>query len=275
MPGGRRIGVCSWSLQPTNARELAERVRETGVRAVQLALDPIRTDAMQLEEVRAALAAAGVSILSGMMAMAGEDYTTLESIRRTGGVVPDATWDENVAAAAANARLARTLDIRLVTFHAGFVPHDPDDPQRAVLLQRLAALAQIFGEEGVEVALETGQERAETLAQLLEQLRPARVGVNFDPANIILYGVGDPVASLRWLAPNVRQVHIKDALPAAQPGEWGAEVPAGEGAVDWPAFLTLLDEAGIAADLVIEREAGEARVADVRLARELLRRNRC
>jgi sugar phosphate isomerase/epimerase len=227
---------------------------------------------MPLGAVQDQLGQRGVAILSGMVAMAGEDYSTLESIRHTGGVVPDATWDENVAAASANARLARALGMGLVTFHAGFVPHDPADPRRRVLFRRLALLTEIFAGEGVAVALETGQESAETLRHLLEQFAPVGVGVNFDPGNIILYGMGEPVAALRQLAPLVRQIHVKDARPAARPGAWGSEVPAGEGAVDWPAFFSVLGREGIAVDLVIEREAGEARVQDVRRARELIER---
>ena len=274
--GGRpRVGVCSWSLQPGSALELAARVRECGLDALQLALDPLRTGALPKPEVRAALEEAGIVILSGMMAMAGEDYSTLASIRRTGGVVPDATWAENVAAAAANARLARALGIGLVTFHAGFVPPAAEDPRRGTLVARVAALARCFAREGVAVALETGQEGGDTLLELLAELDAAGagdVGVNFDPANLILYGMGDPVAALRRLAPFVRQVHIKDAVPAVQAGEWGTEVPVGEGAVDWRSFFRALQDARLAVDLLIEREAGDRRVADVRGARALVER---
>jgi sugar phosphate isomerase/epimerase len=95
--------------------------------------------------------------------------------------------------------------------------------------------------------------------------------VNFDPANMILYGMGDPVAAVRVLAPWIRQVHIKDALPAGRAGEWGQEVQAGTGAVDWPAFIGALRDLGRPLDLVIEREAGAARSGDVRVALDRLR----
>lgn len=264
--------VCSWSLQPASARELAARVREAGLSRVQLALDPLRTGAMPAAELAAAFADADVAIVSGMMGTAGEDYSTLASIRETGGLRPDGTWAENLAAAAANARLARSLGIDLVTFHAGFLPHDPADPERETLLGRLRQVADCFAAEGVDVALETGQESADTLLAVLDELGRDDVGVNFDPANMILYGMGDPVAALRALAPHVRQVHIKDALPAAHPGEWGSEVPAGTGAVDWTTFFEALGTIERPLALVIEREAGSARVPDVRTATELLGR---
>ena len=260
--------VCSWSLRPRDADHLAGLVRECGLASVQLALDPIRTGAMPLTDVRTAFSGHGIAIVSGMMAMAGEDYTTLESIRRTGGIVPDATWPQNLAAARENARIAAALGIPLVTFHAGFIPHGELDPLRAALLERLAALRDVFAGQGVRIALETGQEHAATLADLLGEL--PGVDSNFDPANLILYGMDEPVSALRRLLPRVAQVHVKDAIRAREPGRWGAETVVGAGDVDWAAFLAVLRAAGRPIGLVIEREAGKTRVADIRRAVALL-----
>jgi len=265
-----RIGVCSWSLRPGSPEELAERARAAGVSWVQIALDPIRRGAWDLGRTVDALGRAGIGVASGMMAMEGEDYSTLESIRRTGGVVPDSTWAANLAAAGENAGIARALGIGLVSFHAGFIPHGAGDPTRAGVLERVRALARVFGKEHIGVALETGQESAATLLGALAEL--PGVGVNFDPANMILYGMGDPVDSLRALSGRVVQAHIKDAVRAARPGEWGTEVRVGTGAVDWPAFLAEVRRVPVMCDLIIEREAGQARVEDVAAAMALLRR---
>lgn len=269
----RKLGVCSWSLQAESASQLVERVRACGVSAVQLALDPLRSGeaAWAEESTRAALSEAGIEVLSGMMGTVGEDYTTLETIRVTGGVRPDQHWEANLAAAHANAELAARWGLPLVTLHAGFLPHDAADPERAVLLERLRAVVDAFAQRGVKTGFETGQETADTLLGVLDELdRSEHAGVNFDPANMILYGMGDPVQALRSLLPHVLQVHIKDATPSAVAGEWGAEVPSGTGAVDWEAFFGVLAGAGRDIDLVIEREAGEARVADVRTAAALV-----
>ncbi len=267
-----RLAVCTWSLRPRSVEELVASVRATGLNAVQLALEPIRSGALPLDEVHAALGEAGIRILSGMMETVGEDYSTLESIRRTGGVVPDETWEANLVVAEESARIAEVLGITLVTFHAGFIPHDAADPRRGVLTDRIRQIARVFAGRGVRVALETGQETADTLAELLAELGDTGVGVNFDPANMILYGMGDPVQALRRLAPWVRQVHIKDAVASERPGEWGTEVPVGEGDVDWAAFFATLRDAGLRVDLAIEREAGDRRVEDVRRAREVVAR---
>jgi sugar phosphate isomerase/epimerase len=262
-----RLAVCSWSLQPTGPADLAAKVRHCGLDAIQLALDPIRSG--QWNEAETVRALAGITLLSAMMATKGEDYTTLDTIKSTGGVRPDATWPDNLEAAKANADLAARLGLRLVTFHAGFLPHRPADPERARMLDRLRQIVGAFNARGVAVAFETGQESADTLLGVLAEVPGARV--NFDPANMILYAMGDPIESLRKLAPHVAQIHIKDANPTPTPGAWGSEAPAGSGAVDWDAFFGVYRRAGLQCDLVIEREAGEQRVADVRTAAALVR----
>jgi L-ribulose-5-phosphate 3-epimerase len=269
-----RIGVCSWSLRPTGPADLVEKVRLCGLAAVQLALDPIRRGEWSEEETARLLSGAGIDILSGMMAMEGEDYATLDSIKATGGLRPDHTWERNLAAARDNAQLAHRLGIRLVTFHAGFFPHETAGPaeaaERHTLILRLREAAAAFAAWSIRVALETGQESAATQVAVLNDLGKPVVGVNFDPANMILYGMGEPIAALKRLAPWVRQVHIKDAKASAEPGAWGAEVPVGAGQVDWPAFFAALKEADLDVDLLIEREAGHSRIDDIKRARQLI-----
>ena len=266
-----RLGVCSWSLKPRSPQDLAQKARWCGVDALQIALDPLRTGGWGLEDTVHALADAGLAVRSGMLAMAGEDYSTLQSIQETGGLGPDARWPDNLAAARADALLAWRLRLPLVTFHAGFVPERRDDPRRAVLLERLRAVIDTFAEHGVAVGLETGQERPATLLELLADLQRPTAGVNFDPANLLLYGMGDPVDALAQLAPHVRQIHVKDARAPRAAGQWGEEVPAGTGEVRWDDFFAVADRAGLRVDLMIEREAGADRVGDIRRARDLVR----
>jgi len=265
-----RLGVCSWSLQAERLDALTGLIEEVGVGYAQLGLDPVVAGVWKVPDVRAAFAAAGIEVRSGMMGMKGEDYSTLDAIRETGGVRPTQHWQANLKAAQGTADAAYELGLDLVSFHAGFLPHDPHDPERGELIDRLRQIADAFAERGVRVAFETGQETAETLSGVLDEIDRANVGVNFDPANMILYAMGDPVEALRVLGPRVFQVHVKDATSTDTPGTWGAEVPAGTGEVDWNAFFGVLADQGLACDLMIEREAGDARVEDMRRARVLL-----
>jgi len=268
-----RLAVCSWSLQPISADDCFTKLAATGLTRTQIALDPIRENAKGAWADFAGLCAKrGVTCVSGMIGTVGEDYTTLESIRRTGGVVPDATWPETWKNIQADADLAQRMGLTLVTFHAGFLPHQESDPSFAKLLARLRQIADLFAAKKIEIGLETGQEVAGTMAAFLKTLDRPNVGVNFDPANMILYDKGDPVAALRTLGPWIRQCHLKDAVRTKTPGTWGEEVRLGTGQVDWKAFFSALDAAGFKGNLCIEREAGGQRAADIRAAREFVER---
>ncbi len=272
-----KIGVCSWSVRSTDVGELAKRVHALGLDALQLALVPC-VNTQGWTSAIDFLRGEGIEVMSGMLAMAGEDYTTLESIARTGGVRSDAHWGENLDRTLRVADLAQKSAIELVTFHGGFLPHESGDPVRTMMIDRLRTVADIFAQRGVAVALETGQESAETLAAALREIDRPTVGVNFDPANMILYGMGDPVEAVEQLAPWLRQVHIKDAIATAVPGTWGREVPVGSGSVQWQPFLERVQRvrsAGQHIDLVIERESGACRDGDILAARDLVRRHLC
>src|SRR6185369_11804600 len=181
--------------------------------------------------------------------------SSMESIRRTGGVVPDETWPENWKNIQANADLSAKQQLKLVSFHAGFLPHDDTDPELEKLLRRLRQIADVFAAKGIDVAFETGQETATTLKAFLEKLDRANVGVNFDPANMILYDKGDPIEALRTLGPWLKQCHLKDARKTKQPGPWGEEVAVGAGEVDWKAFFRALQELNFSGYCCFEREA--------------------
>jgi sugar phosphate isomerase/epimerase len=268
-----RLAVCSWSLEPTSVDDLLAKLGATGVSRVQIALDPIRiNEGGGWATVKDAFAKKGVTMVSGMLGTVGEDYTTLESIKRTGGVVPDATWPETWKNIQADAEVAERLGLTLVTFHAGFLPHDPADPAFPRLQARVRQVADHFAARKMSIALETGQEDAGTMATFLKGLERSNVGVNLDPANLILYDKGDPIAALRTLGTWVRQCHMKDAVRTKTPGTWGEEVPLGTGQVDWKAFLRTLDEVKFTGNLCIEREAGKNRVGDIRTAREVIER---
>ena len=156
-----------------------------------------------------------------------------------------------------------------MSFHAGFLPEE-SGPERTKLIERLRAYIDVFAGHGVRIAFETGQETATTLAAVLDEIDRETVGVNFDPANMILYDKGDPIEALKLLAPRVFQIHIKDATRTQTPGTWGEEVVVGTGEVDWPAFFAVVRDKELAVDLMIEREAGDTRVADIQTARKLV-----
>ena len=270
MINASNLAVCSWSLRPTDPLNLIQQLQTIGINRVQISLDPLREQPAVWAPLPELCAKAGITFVSGMFGTAGEDYTTLESIKRTGGIVPDATWEENWRNIQSAADIAQKLGLKLVTLHAGFLPHEPSDPTFKKLLQRITLIADLFAVKGIELGFETGQETADTLASFLQQLGKPGVGVNFDPANMLLYDKGDPIAAMRLLGPWLKQCHIKDAVKTKTPGTWGEEVVVGTGQVDWRAFFQTASQLDFKGNFAIEREAGEQRVADIRAAHQYL-----
>ena len=162
------------------------------------------------------------------------------------------------------------MNLKLVTFHAGFLPHEESDPNFTKLMNRIELIAELFSDKNIDLGFETGQETADTLKIFLEKLNKPSVGVNFDPANMILYAKGDPIKALNTLSPFLKQCHIKDATKTKEPDTWGEEVVVGTGEVDWSAFFTALKTLGFDGDCCIEREAGDQRIIDIRSASEFV-----
>jgi L-ribulose-5-phosphate 3-epimerase len=265
-----RLAVCSWSLQPKSPQELVEKLRVIGIPRVQLALDPLRENPKAWGDTARVLRDNGFDIVSGMIGFVGEDYTTMQTIHATGGVAPDETWDENWENVPRAADIAAQIGIKLVTFHAGFLPPSDTDPLYTKMHHRLDLIADVFGAKGIDVGFETGQETGPVLLNFLKKLGRKNVGVNFDPANVILYDNGNPIDALRDLAAWLKQVHIKDGTRTKVPGTWGEEVPAGAGEVPWREFFQTLDEVKFQGYCCIEREAGNDRVGDIQTARRVV-----
>jgi len=264
-----RLAVCSWSLEPASPAQLAEKLKTIGIPRTQLALDPLREGGEWSDGINK-LTDLGIDVVSGMFMAVGEDYSTLESIRKTGGVVPDETWPRTFENFKQMAPIAQAGGIKTILFHAGFLPHEPSDPNYDKLAGRLEQVADLLADHGLTCTLETGQEEAATLLAFLEGLNKPNVTVNFDPANMILYDKGDPIAALEKLMPHVRTCHIKDATRTREPGTWGDEVVVGTGEVDWAAFFKVLKAANFDGMLAIEREAGDQRVQDITTARQFI-----
>jgi sugar phosphate isomerase/epimerase len=185
----------------------------------------------------------------------GESYADIPTCARTVGLVPLATRAARLAEMKEIADFARLLGVEAVGLHIGFVPHDDADSLHRQIVAVARELCDHCKANGQNLHLETGQESADALLDFLAEVDRDNLFVNFDPANMILYGCGEPIEALRQVGRYVRSVHCKDAKWAARPGrEWGAEVPLGEGDVGMENFLRTLDDLGYAGPLTIERE---------------------
>jgi L-ribulose-5-phosphate 3-epimerase len=272
---GHDIGVCSWSLHPKDMGDLIAQVKAAGLSHIQLGLAglSVLTDQNKQQSV-GQLKSSGVTLTGGMVGFAGEDYSTIAKIRQSGGFVPDDDWPNRRAITEKAARLGRELRVPHISAHVGFVPHkSADAKQYQKIVDRVREIADWFDQFNLSLLMETGQEKAEELLEFLHDLHRDNVGINFDPANMILYGAGDPIAAIRTLGEHIKHVHVKDAKASARPGEeWGEEVPFGTGEVDVRKFLDTLGGINYQGPLCIEREAGNQRLADVKFAVESLKK---
>ncbi len=270
-----RIGVCSWSYR-LPLKNVAAEMAKGGITGVHLALGPFvhadgrHGDAEGAETwafVKENVKSGKWKLMSTMIGTVGEDYTTLETIKKTGGIIPDEHWAANQKILTQGAKLTQELGCRYMSLHAGFIDeHDPAAYKKCV--ERVKWMRDEAKKYGVELILESGQETAADLAKFLNDV--PGVYINFDPANMILYAKGKPREALKTLLPWIRQVHIKDACLTKTPGTWGTEVPWGDGEVGGKAFIADLEALGYKGNYVIEREGGQARVNDINLAKERL-----
>jgi sugar phosphate isomerase/epimerase len=266
-----RVGVCSWSWR-LPIRDVAAQMEKAGVKGIHLALGPFiapdgRHGAAEGAEawafVKGKVASGEWKLMSTMIGFVGEDYTTLETIRETGGIVPDRHWEANKAIVTKGAQLTQELGCKYMSGHAGFL--DESDAQAlAKYVARVRWMRDECAKYGVTLILESGQETAEDLAKFMA-LVPG-VGINFDPANMVLYAKGRPMDALKLLYPWIRQVHVKDACETKVPGTWGTEVPWGEGEVGGKSFVAALEGLGYKGNYVVEREGGDDRAGDINKA---------
>jgi L-ribulose-5-phosphate 3-epimerase len=265
---GWTVGVCSWSLGNDLAR-IAELKKRTGLNHLHLGISPALGD--DGDKFLAKVEEGGYEITATMIDYPQEDYSTLEAIRKSGGIVPDDCWEANKQRTLDAIDLTSRLGVAHLTTHIGFVDHT-NKAQYRKLADRVRELTDAAGQAGVVLLMETGQETAGDLRRFIEELGHPALGVNFDPANMILYDKGDPLEAVRTLAPWIRHVHIKDAVRTQTPGTWGAEVLWGTGQVGAEAFLRALNAVGFTGAMAVEREAGDDRMGDIIKAIETVKK---
>lgn len=260
-----QIGVCTWSLQIEDAAEMLNTVKnDLGLHLIQLGLihDGWMADggASLIEAVKSS----GLEVSATCAGFAGEDYSTIQRIAETGGLAPDDEYASRLEKIRKALDVSVALGVPTMTMHMGFVPHEKG-AKYTKMVDRAREVANLAGEKGLVLTMETGQEKATALVEYLSAVGCENVKVNFDPANMILYGAGEPVEAVEILRDHIAHVHMKDANWSDSRGEsWGEEVVLGAGEADIPRVVSKLRAQGYTGALVIEREAGDSRVEDIK-----------
>jgi sugar phosphate isomerase/epimerase len=271
------IGVMFWG-----GRDPAETLGELkalGVRCGQIGLPGgMPLDAAAQRAWKSALDAAQFTVVTAFAAYEGESYADIPTVQRTVGFIPPSTREERERRTYEVSEFAAALGIPGIATHIGFVPEDPAHPDYIAVREMVRRVCDYAARHGQTFALETGQEPARTLLEFFQDVARPNLRINFDPANMILYGTGDPIEALGLLHPYVLTVHCKDGdwPPKDDQNALGTERPLGEGAVGMERFLAKLKEIGYRGPLSIERETPDhqEKLRDVRMAVGLLERLR-
>jgi sugar phosphate isomerase/epimerase len=188
---------------------------------------------------------------------------------------------ERVEKTKRNIDLAEACAVPVITTHIGVIPEDESSPKFSALLEALDTLGGYGQKHGVTLAIETGPEKPETLKKFIDKTHGG-VGVNFDPANLVMVTGVDPAAAVEVLGRRIVHTHVKDGIMKRQtdPGriytifaeggvedfrmsDYFAETPVGQGGVNFDSYLGALKKTGYDGYFTIEREAGEDREQDI------------
>ncbi len=189
------------------------------------------------------------------------------------GLVPPEFRKERVAALKKWADFATWIGAPAVITHCGFIPENPSDPNFPGVLDAIKEVAEYCKSKGIGFWFETGQETPVTILRVIERVGTGNLGVNLDPANLILYGKGNPIDSLDVFGQYVKNIHVKDGFYPTNGDNLGREVKVGDGKVRFPEFMKRLKEIGFKGELIIEREiSGDQQTKDIQETVDNLRK---
>jgi L-ribulose-5-phosphate 3-epimerase len=221
--------------------------------------------------LRTALDARGIEATSLVVGGPGREVWDFYGGPLTIGLVPRETRAARIAHIKKASDLAKACGIAAVQTHCGFIPENPNEPLYKETVEAMRDVAGYCRKNGQNFRYETGQETPITLVRAIQDVGMDNQGVNFDLANLILYGKANPVDAIEILGPYVQGIHAKDGLWPKNPKDLGEEVPIGKGKVDFPRIIARLKEMNYRGAVTIEREiSGPRQMEDVRAAKEYL-----
>jgi len=258
----------------TNGGRCFEHVSRFGLHVCQLVSWDVSQATPEIAEtVKAEAARAGVRICAMWSGVPGPAVWNFVEGPLTLGLVPPEYRAERVAALKKWADFASWIGAPAIITHCGFIPENMSDPNYGPVVIAIREVANYCKARGLEFWFETGQETPVVLLRTIERVGTGNLGINLDPANLLLYGKGNPIDALDVFGKYVRNIHVKDGFCPTDGEHLGREVRVGRGRVRFPEFLRRLRAIGFTGELIIEREiSGPQQLRDIRATVRDLRR---
>jgi L-ribulose-5-phosphate 3-epimerase len=245
------------------------KVHELGLPTCQAFVNEFHGD--MAERLTKALEKYAIEATSVVVGGPGKEVWDFYGGPKTIGLVPRETRTVRMVHIKKASDFAKRCGITAVQTHCGFIPENPNDPFYQETVEAMRDVARHCEKNGQNFRYETGQETPITLVRAMRDVGLDNQGVNFDLANLILYGKANPVDAIEILGPYVQGIHAKDGLWPTNPKDLGEEVAIGKGKVDFPVIIARLKEMKYQGAVTIEREiSGERQMEDVRRAKEYL-----
>ena len=252
-------------------KEEFKKLREFGISVCQFnAWDSSATLTEELAlEVRAEAEKQGIEISAVWRGWSGPAVWDFIKGPSTLGLVPKRFREDRVYDLKVGSDFAKVLGVKRIVTHMGFLPENPTNRTFKEVVATIKEVAEYCLANGQELLFETGQETPITLLRTIETVGTGNLGINLDPANLIMYGKANPVDALDVFGKYVMEVHGKDGVYPSCGDCLGAEMKIGDGKVDFKALLSTLKSLGYDGNVIIEREiSGDEQIRDILHAKE-------
>ena len=267
-----KLGVVTQLEKNKDVHEQLQKIIDYGFETCQLICwDEELLNDKYADIVNAAVKSTGIDITAFWCGWQGPAVWNFYEGPVTLGLVPPDYRIYRIQTLIKGAEFTQKIGVPDMATHAGFIPENPCDTNYFGVVSALKYIAENCKSRGLHLLLETGQETPITLKRVIQDTGCDNLGINFDPANLLMYGKANPIEALDIIGRHVRGVHAKDGIYPSDGRFLGEEKPLGEGKVNFPAFILKLKEIGYQGALTIEREiSGEKQIKDILAAKKLL-----
>jgi len=258
-------------LDETTPRQI-EKVKQYGLESCQLACwDMTKFTDENAASVVAASREYGIEISALWCGWEGEAVWNFIDGYHTLGLVPLRTRKKRIENLKSGSDFAKKINVSHVVTHMGFLPENPNTDEYSCVVEAIREIAEYCKNNGQYLMFETGQETPITLLRTILTVNTGNLGINLDPANLLLYGKANPCDALDVFGKYVMGVHAKDGEYPTDPLYLGQEKRIGDGRVNFPLLIEKLKKLGYDGSLTIEREiSGEKQVQDILYAKKFL-----